>query len=61
MPAPKAPDWARAKFATLRLHPIKIAARVVERTTHIRGSLPSACPGRTAFALTAQGLRVQPP
>ncbi len=60
-PAPKASGWARAEFATLRSHPIKIAASVVEKTTHIRVSLPSACPGRTAFAPIAHGLRAQPP
>ncbi len=59
--APKASDWARAEFATLRLHLIKIAARVVEKTSRIRVSLPSACPGRTAFALIAGNLRAQPP
>ena len=31
--APKASEWARAEFATLRLRLVKIAARVVERTT----------------------------
>ncbi len=59
--APKASDWAHAEFATLRLHLIKIAARVVEKTSRIRVSLPSACPGRTAFALIAGNLRAQPP
>ena len=59
--APKASEWARAEFATLRLHLIKIAARVVEKTSRIRVSLPSACPGRTAFALIAANLRPQPP
>jgi len=39
----------RAEFATLRLHLIKIAARVVEGTARIRISLPSACPHAALF------------
>ena len=59
--APKASDWARAEFATLRLHLIKIAARVVERTTRIRVSLPTACPESAIFALIACRLAPRPP
>ena len=59
--APKASDWARAEFATLRLHLIKIAARVVERTTRIRVSLPTACPESAIFALIAGRLAPRPP
>jgi len=39
----------RAEFATLRLHLIKIAARVIESTARIRISLPSACPHAALF------------
>jgi len=39
----------RAEFATLRLHLIKIAARVVEGAARIRISLPSACPDAALF------------
>jgi hypothetical protein len=39
----------RAEFATLRLHLIKIAARVVEGAARIRISLPSACPNAALF------------
>ena len=57
---PKASALARAEFATLRLQLIKIAARVVEKTSRIRVSLPSACPGRTTFALIVANLRLRP-
>jgi hypothetical protein len=39
----------RAEFTTLRLHLIKIAARVVEGAARIRVSLPSACPDAVLF------------
>ncbi len=59
--APKASDWARAEFATVRLGLVKIAARVVERATRIRVSLPSACPNHAIFALLARRLAPRPP
>ncbi len=59
--APKASEWARAEFATLRLRLVKIAARVVERATRIRVSLPTACPERAIFALIACRLAPRPP
>jgi hypothetical protein len=59
--APKASDWARAEFATLRLKLIKVAARVVETAWRIRVSLPSACPEKAVFAATVAKLRAQPP
>jgi hypothetical protein len=43
----------RAEFTTLRLHLIKIAARVVEGTARIRISLPSACPDAVLFRYLA--------
>jgi len=41
---PKNSALFRAEFQTLRLHLLKIAARVVEGAARIRVSLPSACP-----------------
>ena len=42
--APNRSPLAVAEFNTLRLHLIKIAARIVERLARIRIHLPSACP-----------------
>jgi hypothetical protein len=47
--SPKRSFWARAEFSTLRLHLIKIAARVVEGAARIRVFLPSACPDAAVF------------
>jgi hypothetical protein len=58
---PPASPWARAEFATLRLALIKIAARVTEKTTRIRVSLPTACPQRASFTALAGRLAAQPP
>jgi hypothetical protein len=41
---PKRSMWRVAQFDTLRLRPIKIAARVVEMKTMIRVHLPTSCP-----------------
>lgn len=46
---PRRSPLFRAEFATLRLHLIKIAARVVEVTARIRISLPTACPHAALF------------
>jgi len=46
---PKRSPLYRTEFATLRLHLIKIAARVVEGAARIRISLPSACPNAALF------------
>ncbi len=46
---PRRSQLYRAEFATLRLHLIKIAARVVEGAARIRISLPSACPNAALF------------
>ncbi len=46
---PRRSPLFRAEFATLRLHLIKIAARVVEGAARIRISLPSACPDAALF------------
>ncbi len=50
---PKRSPLFRAEFATLRLHLIKIAARVVEGAARIRISLPTACPYAELFRLLA--------
>ena len=46
---PKRSPLFRAEFATLRLHLIKVAARVVEGAARIRISLPTACPQAELF------------
>lgn len=46
---PKRSPLFRAEFATLRLHLIKIAARVTEGAARIRISLPTACPHAALF------------
>jgi hypothetical protein len=46
---PKRSSLFRAEFATLRLHLIKIAARIVEGAARIRIALPSACPDAALF------------
>jgi DDE family transposase len=51
--APKRSGWKTAEFATVRLHLIKIAARVLEGTARIRVGLPTACPNATIFRLLA--------
>jgi hypothetical protein len=51
---PKRSTWRRAQIDTLRLHLIKIAARVVEMKTKIRLHMPTSYPYqdilRIAFA-----------
>ena len=46
---PKRSALYRAEFTSLRLHLIKIAARVVEGAARIRISLPTACPNAALF------------
>ena len=46
---PKRSPLLRAEFATLRLHLIKIAARVVEGAARIRVFLTNACPHAALF------------
>ena len=43
---PKRSIWRTVQFDTLRLHLIKIAARVVEMKTLIRVQWPTACPNQ---------------
>jgi hypothetical protein len=58
---PKRSPLFRAEFATLRLHLIKIAARVVEGAARIRISLPSACPDAALFRHLAGRFAAQGP
>jgi hypothetical protein len=46
---PKARELATAEFATLRLHLLKIAARVVETTSRIRLAFAAPCPEADLF------------
>jgi Transposase DDE domain group 1 len=51
--APRRSALAIAEFATLRLHLIKIAARVVEGVARIRIHLPSTCPNAAVLRAIA--------
>ena len=51
--APKRSALAFAEFATLRLHLIKIAARIVEGLARIRIHMPSACPNAAVLRAIA--------
>lgn len=51
--APKRSAFAFAEFATLRLHLIKTAARIVEGLARIRIHLPSACPNAAVLRAIA--------
>jgi hypothetical protein len=51
--APRRSALASAEFATLRLHLIKIAARIVEGLARIRIQLPSACPNAAVLRAIA--------
>jgi hypothetical protein len=46
---PKARDWGKAEFATLRLRLLKIAARVVETASRVRLAFAAACPEADLF------------
>ncbi len=59
--APKASFWRDAQFDTLRLGLIKVAARVSERATRIKVSLPTAFAYQQAFAGLAVRLAKLPP
>ncbi len=59
--APKTSFWCCAQFDTLRLAFIKIAARVTERVTRIKVSLPSSYPHQQSFARFADRARALPP
>jgi len=55
------PTWdplRHTEFATLRLHLLKIAGRIIETTSWIRIALASSCPHAETFSLIA--LKLQP-
>ena len=53
---PQGHALAKAEFNTLRLHLLKIAARVIERGHRIRVHLPTSCVEKTLFRQIALGL-----
>lgn len=59
--APKTSFWRDAQFDTIRLALIKIAARVTEKVTRIRLSLPTGCPYQTDLMMLAGRLAKLPP
>jgi hypothetical protein len=59
--APRKSFWRDAQFDTIRLGLIKVAARVTERVTRIKISLPSAYPEQAAFAMLAGRIANLPP
>lgn len=58
---PAASALARAEFATLRLHLLKLGARVIEKAARIRIHLASACPDAALFRLLAGRLAAAGP
>ncbi len=59
--APKTSFWRDVQFDTLRLAFVKIAARVTERVTRIKISLPSSYPYKPSLARLAQRAIAMPP
>jgi hypothetical protein len=58
---PRRSFWRTAQFDTLRLRLLKLAARVVEKSTCIKVALPCACPDRAVFAHLARAFAPQGP
>jgi len=59
--APATSFWRDAQFDTLRLAFVKIAARVTERVTRIKVSLPSSYPYKPSLTHLAQRALAMPP
>ena len=59
--APRRSVWRTAQLDTIRLRLIKIAARIVERRTRIKVSLPTACAEHAILTLIACRLAARPP
>jgi len=59
--APKTSFWRDAQFDTIRLALIKIAARVTEKITRIKLSLPTGCPYQADLMMLATRLAKLPP
>jgi hypothetical protein len=58
------PSWhplRRSEFASIRLHLLKIASRIVETTSRIRVALASCCPEANLFSLVAFHLQPSGP
>ena len=49
-----------AEFATIRIRPIKVAARVVETASRVRIAFASACPDADIFQHIARALKPAP-
>jgi Transposase DDE domain group 1 len=59
--APKTSFWRDAQFDTLRLAFVKVAARVTEKVTRIRVSLPSSYPHKASLACLVSRALALPP
>ena len=59
--APATSFWRNAQFDTLRLAFVKIAARITERVTRIKVSLPSSYPYELSLAHLARRALAMPP
>lgn len=59
--APKTSFWCHAQFVTLRLAFVKIAARIIERITLIKVSLPSSYLYKPSFARLPHRAVAMPP
>jgi hypothetical protein len=59
--APRNSFWRDAQFDTIRLHLIKVAARVTEMVTRIKIALPSTYPYRAGFTTLAGQIAKLPP
>lgn len=58
---PRPQPLASAEFNTLRLHLIKIAARVIETATRVRIAFAASCPEAELFGGIARWLQLAPP
>lgn len=56
---PKRSPWRHAQFDTLRLHPLRLAATIVEKKTRVIITLPACCPRRKLLTLLFRAL--EPP
>jgi len=59
--APKTSFWRDAQFDTIRLAPIKVAARVTELNTRIKVALPTCYPYQQSWARLAARAAKLPP
>ena len=58
---PKRSRWRHARFDTLRLHPVKLAATIVGKKTRIVMTLPASCPRKSLISLLPGALLPPPP